>query len=176
MALLEALWLTLLVGLLPGLSKAVAEKHVFEKRDTALPFDWLESHEPSPNLVLTVRIGLKQKNIDRLEEFLTSVSHPQSIQYGQHWSLEQVARTFAPAPDTIDVVRDWLVSAGIPGERQSLTPSQGWIHFNATVVEVEKLLDSKYMIYRHGSGVEHIGEQFKTESLHYSYQASQWLH
>lgn len=160
MALLKALKLkvTLLIALLPGLSKAVIQKRVFEKRDV-LPVDWFESHEPNPNLVLSVRIGLKQRNIDHLEDFLTSVSHPDSSQYGQHWTPERVAETFAPAPDTVSAVQGWLVDSGIAIERLGLAPSQGWIHFNATVVEMQRLIDSKYNVYRHKTGIEQIGEQ-----------------
>lgn len=158
MALFAALWLfALFSSFLPGLCKVIVEKRLFEKREI-LPFDWLESHEPNPDLVLTVRIGLKQNNIGRLEEFLTSVSHPDSSQYGQHWSPEQVAKTFAPTLDTIKAVKSWLVSSGITGERLGLTPSRGWIYFNATVEEAEELLDAEYKVYRHGSGVEHIGK------------------
>lgn len=159
MALLKAfLAFTLLSFLLLGSCNAIDDdKRVFEKREV-LPFDWMESHEPDPTLILTVRIGLKQENIDHLEEFLTSVSHPDSSQYGQHWTPQQVAKVFAPATDTINAVKGWLVDAGIAPAKIELTRSQGWIHFNATVGEVEELLGSKYKVYRHGSGIEHIGE------------------
>ncbi|KAF8583812.1 subtilisin-like protein [Ramaria rubella] len=143
------------LSLLTGLSTALVEKQVFEKRDV-LPTDWVESHVPEPSLILPIRIGLKQKNIDHLEEYLNAVSHPESNQYGQHWTPEQVANTFSPAPDTIDTIRTWLVESGVAADRLRLSPSRGWLLFNASIEEVEGLLDAEYKVYRHGSGAEHV--------------------
>lgn len=43
-----------------------------------------------------MRIGLKQRNLDMVSEWLSEVSHPQSNKYGQHWSAKEVAEAFAP--------------------------------------------------------------------------------
>lgn len=134
-----------------------SSKRVFEKRDI-LPSDWAESHKPDPSTLIPVKIGLKQANIDRLEEFLNSVAHPQSSQYGQHWTPEQVAKTFAPTDKTVKIVQNWLIDSGIDRSRIRLTSSRGWLNFNATVNEVEGLLDCQYRVYRHTGGIEHLGK------------------
>ena len=85
------------------------------------------------------------------------VSHPESPNYGKHWPAEKIAETFAPSKDTIDAVRGWLHSAGFAAERLKLSASRGWIEINATVTEVERLLDADYHVYGHASGSEHIG-------------------
>lgn len=132
-----------------------SSKRVFEKRDV-LPWDWAESHIPDPSTLIPVKIGLKQANIDRLEEFLDSVAHPQSSQYGQHWTPEQVAKTFAPTDETVKTVQNWLIDSGIDRSRIRLSSSRGWLNFNATVNEVEGLLDCQYKVYRHTGGIEHL--------------------
>lgn len=132
-------------------------KRVFEKREVP-PVDWAKSHRPDSEGFIPIQIGLKQANIDRLEEFLTSVSHPKSSQYGQHWTAEQVARTFAPTSETINLVQKWLFDSGISSSRINLSPSRGWLRFNATVSEIEELLDCQYMVYRHANGAEQLGK------------------
>lgn len=100
---------------------------------------------------------MKQANIDRLEEFLLDVSHPHSPNYGKHWSPKQIAETFAPSQDSIDAVIDWLDSEGLSRDRIKLSNSKGWVQIDATVEEVEKLLDAEYYLYTHEYGHQHIG-------------------
>ncbi|GJJ08474.1 hypothetical protein Clacol_002692 [Clathrus columnatus] len=137
------------------LANSQGSKKVFEKRGVPLS-DWAESHRPDPESVIPVHIGLKQSNTERLEEFLYSVAHPESARYGQHWTPEEVARTFAPTTETVKTVQNWLIDSGIGLNRIKLSPSRGWLKFNATVGEVEELLDCQYKIYRHPNGVEHL--------------------
>jgi tripeptidyl-peptidase I len=94
--------------------------------------------------------------MDRVEEFLMDVSHPESPNYGKHWTADKVAATFAPSSNTVDAVRGWLHSVGIAAERLRLSPSRGWIEVNATVEEVESILDADYHVYGHTQGGEHI--------------------
>ncbi|KAF8526061.1 subtilisin-like protein [Hysterangium stoloniferum] len=156
-----------LSGLIFGYSNASENRRVFEKRDS-LPFNWVKSHKPDPSLVFPVRIGLKQENIDKLETFLNEISHPESSRYGQHWTPDQIAETFAPTAETIDRVHKWLTSSGIAADRVIKGKNKAWVKFNATVKEMEKLLDCEYMVYRHGSGTEHIASTSYSlpENLH----------
>ena len=86
------------------------------------------------------------------------VSHPDSPNYGKHWSANKVAATFSPTKDTVDAVRGWLHSTGLTPDRLRLTPGNGWIEVNATVNEVERLLEADYHVYyNQATGAEHIG-------------------
>ncbi|THH07970.1 hypothetical protein EW146_g9146 [Bondarzewia mesenterica] len=128
---------------------------VHEKR-AAEPIGWEKSRRLEPYKVLPLRIGLKQQNIHRLDELLTSISHPDSPSYGQHWSPEEIVDLFAPADHTVSAVKDWLNDAGFSGDRLRHSINKGWIEVNATVAEVEELLNTKYHVYSHPSGVEQI--------------------
>lgn len=112
--------------------------------------------------------SLKQNNLHKLEEYLTDVSHPESPNYGQHWSAAEVAKTFAPDPTTIDAVRAWLNESFAP-ERIRLSPSRGWLDVNATTAEVEALLDAEYHVYSHELGGEHIGPLFPSSLSIYAF-------
>ncbi|KAJ6489762.1 subtilisin-like protein [Mycena sanguinolenta] len=111
----------------------------------------LEGHVTVP-----LKIGLKQQNTQDLSEHLLTVSDPQSPSFGQHWSPEKVAHVFAPANETRDAVVGWLTDAGFDVDRLRVSYNKAWIHVeNATVDEVEDLLDTEYHVYTHESGEEH---------------------
>jgi tripeptidyl-peptidase-1 len=103
-----------------------------------------------------------QANIDRIDEYVNDVAHLDSPNYGNHWSAERVAKTFAPTVESIEAVRGWLVDAGFARERVRVVRSRGWIEVNATVEEAERLLRTEYHVYRHeDSGQGHVGSSFE---------------
>ncbi|KAK7026138.1 hypothetical protein VNI00_015713 [Paramarasmius palmivorus] len=133
---------------------------VHEKR-THLPRGW--SHHRRGRLestdILPLRFGLKQSNTDTIEEFLHAVSHPDSPDYGKHWSPEKVANTFAPTTETFRVLESWLTMHGsITADRIQISRSRGWVELNVTVEEAEKLMKTEYHIYTHEDGTQQIVE------------------
>ena len=44
--------------------------------------------------IIPMSIGLTQKNLDNGYDFLMDVSHPESANYGNHWSFEKVPSLF----------------------------------------------------------------------------------
>ncbi|KAG6829789.1 hypothetical protein H0H92_003444 [Tricholoma furcatifolium] len=132
--------------------------HVVHEKRAAEPIDWKIVRRLENNRVLPMRFGLTQQNLDRIDDMLMDVSHPDSPAYGQHWSPSKVLETFAPSGDTISAVANWLTGAGISRERLRLSLSKGWIDLNATVAEVESLLNAEYHVYSHAeTGEEQIG-------------------
>jgi tripeptidyl-peptidase I len=100
-------------------------------------------------------IGLTQSNLDRGEELLMSVSHPDSESYGKHFTAEEVVDIFAPAEDTVDAVRSWLEGAGISKHRISQSVNKQWLQFDVKVAEAEELLKAQYHFYEHQSMGKH---------------------
>ena len=124
----------------------------------ALPPNWERSRRAPADMILPFRVGLTQPNLDRIGELLLDVSHPESRNYGNHWSAAEVANTFRPSPETVHNVRSWLMKEGIDASRIQLSTSGGWIEANISVAEAEKLLNTEYFVYSHVSAdVEHIG-------------------
>jgi tripeptidyl-peptidase-1 len=72
---------------------------VHEKRHSH-PAGWTRRGELSNSVVLPMRIALTQSNLDKGHKWLMDVSRPNSEKYGQHWSAEDVAQTFAPRYST----------------------------------------------------------------------------
>ncbi len=143
-----------------GLAFPTAGRHedavVHESRST-LPAGWTRAERANPDGVLPLRIGLKQQNLHRADEFLDAVSSPTSSRYGQHWTAQEVADMFAPADASISAVTEWLADSGIDPSRVAVSPSRLWVTLNATVAEAEALLKTTYHIYDHeNSGQAHV--------------------
>jgi tripeptidyl-peptidase I len=145
-----------LCSLVAGLSSRT--DYVVHERRAVEPIDpdWVKTHRPNADKILSLRIGLAQQNLHELEEILMSVSHPDSPMYGKHWSRERVVEHFAPRNVTIDAVKAWLIDSGFHPDHIRVSPSKGWINVKATVSEVESLLDAEYHVYTHSSGYEQI--------------------
>lgn len=141
--------LTSLLLVSSSLAAAVLPHEIHELRDI-IPAGWTRGSRLNKRTILPVRIALKQNNLDNLHDYLMQVSDPSSSTYGQHWTLDQVKDTFAPSQDTRDTVTEWLQSSGIAKHRLDLTSgSGGWITFDATVSELETLLQTQYHSWTH---------------------------
>ncbi|KAF7909907.1 uncharacterized protein EAF01_003625 [Botrytis porri] len=121
-----------------------------EKRN-APHTQWMKRDRIASTALLPVRIGLSQGNLEKGHDFLMDVSHPESPNYGKHWTAEQVHEMFAPSEETINIVRSWLVDSGIAASRIVHSDTKGWYAFDATTSELETLLNTQYYTYEHSS-------------------------
>ncbi|TVY41776.1 Aorsin [Lachnellula subtilissima] len=131
-------------------------RHVVHESRSAPPSDWSKQGRLHATSAIPVRIGLAQRNLHRVDEFIDQVSHPFSNYYGKHWSAAQVAETFSPSPETVFAVKSWLHGFGIEPNRIRTSKSRNWIEFNATVGEAESLLKAEYHMYNHHAGHKHV--------------------
>lgn len=83
---------------------------------------------------------------------LSSRSHPDSPKYRQHYTSEEINDLFAPSSTSVSTVRQWLESVGVAAERVSQSLNKQWLQFDATVEELESLLQAKYHVYEHKNG------------------------
>jgi tripeptidyl-peptidase-1 len=139
--------------------------HVVHERRAEPPPNWLRHSRLHPAVIFTVRIGLTQQNLHRAEEFINQVAHPESPNYGKHWSAQKIAGTFAPSTEAVDAVKSWLSESGIELSRVKMSKSRNWLVFNATASEAESLLKTEYHLYNHNSGHRHVAcEQYSIPS------------
>jgi tripeptidyl-peptidase-1 len=124
-------------------------RHVVHEEQQIGRRSWSKAKSLHSHAVLPVRIGLTQQNLHRAEEFINEVAHPESPDYGKHWSRKKIIEMFAPKQESIDLVMEWLEVEGVHPSRVNLSNGKNWLSFNATVGEVEQLLKTQYHIYTH---------------------------
>ncbi|RFU80370.1 subtilisin [Trichoderma arundinaceum] len=121
-----------------------------ERRNNHSSRHWEKRNRLEPRDVISVQIGLTQRNLDQGHELLMDVSDPDSENYGKHWTAEQITKMFSPSHESINAIREWLVESGISADRIGHSLGYEWIHFNATVQEAEELFQTKYHLFQHG--------------------------
>ncbi|KAI1823255.1 peptidase S8/S53 domain-containing protein [Xylaria intraflava] len=134
------------------LASGLTNDHVIHEKRDVTPAHWVKVAGVSGSAPLNLRFALKQSNLERAEEYMRDVSHPESKNFGQFWTPEQVISTFAPSEQAVSDTVDWLIQMGVSSAR--ITPSAGrnWIKVNSTVAEAEKLLHATYGTYRDDEG------------------------
>lgn len=147
----------LAIGSLVAAAPSRHANYIVHERRAEDSGNWVRTRRLEAHRNITIRVGLTQQNLHQLEEALTSVAHPKSCAYGQHWTPERVATHFAPSECTISTVESWLKDAGFRLDQLQLSFSKGWINVEARVSEVESLLNAEYYVYKHLSGQEQIG-------------------
>lgn len=129
--------------------------HVVHEKRHNVRNVWQKFRRVPRRNTVPVRIGLTQQNLHLGEDYLHAVSHPESAEYGQHWHPSKVIETFAPSQESVDVVTKWLVGEGMDPNSIQLSKGRNWLDFNATVGELEKLLKTKYFMFRHSHHGKH---------------------
>lgn len=95
-----------------------------EKRGTVASRGWSKRSKLGAKVQLPMRIGLAQNNLHLGPTLLHEVSAHDSPKYGKHYTADEVIELFAPAPNTVDAVRDWLHMAGIEANRITLSANK----------------------------------------------------
>lgn len=123
----------------------VRVKHAWKE----VPSGWQDQGPAPTDHEMTMRIGLKQGNLDRLLASLYEVSDPTHSRYGQHLTKEETDALVRPHADTINTVDAWLVHHGISPSSCHRSGAGDWIALNVTVAQAERMLDTKYNVYSH---------------------------
>ena len=123
--------------------------HVIHERRNVETGDWTRLNRLPGHKLLPMRIGMTQQNLHLGSDLLAEISHPDSSRFGQHLSSEEIVDLFAPAQDTVSAVVSWLEENAIEEARTVLSGNKGWIAFDATVDEAERLLRTEYYQFEH---------------------------
>nr|POF27611.1 tripeptidyl-peptidase sed1 [Quercus suber] len=123
--------------------------HVLHEKRDGHPIAWTKHSRAEGHLLLPIRIGLNQRNLEHGDRFLDDISDPDSPNFGKHWTAEKVANVFAPAKETSDRTLEWLESVGIHPSRIAHSTGRNWIEFTATVAEAESMFNTQYHRFAH---------------------------
>jgi len=136
-----------------------SRSHSLHEKRSALPRLWARGSRVDGDDILPVRIGLTQTNIEEHGyDHLLDVSHPDSPNFGKHWTAEQVNDMFAPSEETVQAVRGWLISFGIEKNAILHSENKGWIAMEIPAWQAENLFQTEYYEHVHSiSGKVKIG-------------------
>lgn len=143
--LLSAATLTLTTAALPN------ARHALEKRERTHPA-WALVGRAAPEAVVPVRIGLTQSNLDEGARVFNDITNFSSPHYGIWWTPDQISDFFAPSERNFQLVHTWLIEAGVDTARISQSLNKQWVQFDASIAELETLLDTQYNEYEHQDG------------------------
>ncbi|KAK5693413.1 hypothetical protein LTR97_009982 [Elasticomyces elasticus] len=110
---------------------------------------WRAAPRLPPEVIVPVRIALKQQNLAVGIDRLMSMSHPDSSDYGKTLTTDEVTRLFAPSAVSVEAVRDWLVESGVPPATIAHSDSKGWLAVDMTAAHSERLLESELYEFEH---------------------------
>lgn len=69
-------------------------------------------------------------------------SDPFHERYGAHLSQDEVNELIAPPSESVDRVKAWLASHGIPEDNLSYSPAGDWVKVTVPVSLAEDMLDT----------------------------------
>lgn len=81
------------------------------------------------------------------------VSDPDHARYGQHLSQDEVNDLVKPCDVSLELVREWLHEHVDPKEIE-YSGANDFLSFSIPVAKAERLLDTKYSVYRHVDGFD----------------------
>ncbi|KUJ15281.1 putative protease S8 tripeptidyl peptidase I [Mollisia scopiformis] len=151
------LWCHILLSsaLLVGVFSSPTGHVLHEKRSVSLSH---KRQRVDGDSIVPVRIGLRQSNLHTGYERLMEVSHPTSKNYGKHLSKEDVHSIFAPAEETVETAKNWLLSTGLFGEDEIIQyENKGWLAVDMPAKHAESLLGTEYYEYESSEGDIRIG-------------------
>ena len=124
---------------------AVRETHT-------VPKGWERLADAPKDHQLQLQIGLRQGRFNELQEHLYDVSDPAHARYGQHLSSDEVNELIKPSEDAISQVSDWLQAHSIASSDLDFSTARDWISLRLPVEVAERLLDTRYSVYKHDDG------------------------
>lgn len=124
-------------------------RHVLHEKRSNPASDWVKGARIESSAILPIRIGLAQSNLPKGPELLKEVSDPRSERYGKYLSMEEVHDLFAPIEDHVQTIKEWLQRSGIDGSRIVHSDNKGWLAFDATTEEAERLFRTEYYEHEH---------------------------
>ncbi|KAH9915907.1 family S53 protease [Fomitopsis serialis] len=113
----------------------------------AAPSGYTLISSASPDTVLNLRVALVQSNIDGLLDTLYDVSDPESPNYGEYLTKEEVEAYVKPTQDSVEAVNAWLGDNNLTAT--PVSPSGDWVEVNIPVSKANELLDTDFSVFRH---------------------------
>jgi tripeptidyl-peptidase-1 len=144
-------------------SVASAGTHQVYKRTTAPP-GYARGRRAHQDTLVTATFALKQRNLDRLDALFWEVSDPDSHEYGNFKSIDDINNLIAPAPEARDAVFDFLQQHRV----SNIVDNVDSVIFQAPVSTIEAMFETEMHEWRHDNGrmlVRQFGDYFMPDAV-----------
>jgi subtilase family serine protease len=109
---------------------------------------WTEVQRASKHETLSLRLALKQQNLDVLESTLLDTADPASANYGQWWSSEAILDLVSPSIRVSNSIVEFLVANGA----SNVANHRDMIKFQMKVSDIESLFATALYYFEHSNG------------------------
>jgi len=144
---------------------ASADRKVLHDRKV-YPSSWNIVGRASSHHKSEFTIALKQQNLDLLEQKFWAVSDPDSSEYQNFMSMDEISQMIQPKPEMKAAVLKWLESNL---ETAQIEDRGDALKVRATAQEVEKLFETELNTFTHDNGhelVRAMGQTSVPEEIH----------
>lgn len=114
-------------------------------------FSWAR-HCPHISLPCCILTSIRKTILTSIT--LDEVSDPDHSRYGQHLKAHEVHNLVQPGDTTTALVHEWLSDNGVDVSDLNYSPAKDWIIVTLPVSDIERMLSTKYSVYRHEDGSE----------------------
>jgi len=125
------------------------------------PKGWTAGERAPANASVKFTVALKQQNLDKLDSIFWDVSNPNSLNYGNYLTSEEVTSLTAASEETVSAVRSFLGDMPCKDFKDALM-------CESTVNVLEDLFATKFYTMTHTSGktiVRHLGDMSVPSTL-----------
>ncbi|KAK2050469.1 Pro-kumamolisin [Colletotrichum somersetense] len=94
---------------------------------------------------ITLQVGMKLQNIDKLEPMLRDISDPDSGNYGKYLTAAQINDMFKPAEASVAAVQTWLAKENVTDV--SYTDGGRFVNFATNIATANRMLGASFAYY-----------------------------
>jgi hypothetical protein len=116
---------------------------------THSPHLWRNAGRPDPSEKLTLTFALKQQNLDVLERKFWEVSDPDSNNWGDFLSFEELTDLVRPHPVALHGVTRFLERNGVERQHHRLGASGDFLEVTIPVRQAEEMLKTTFNVFEH---------------------------
>jgi len=125
------------------LAQASASMTPLFERHTA-PTGWVKTAPAAPNAKVHFHVAIQQENLDVLEKTFWEVSNPDSDNFQNFMTTDEIQSLVAPKSEKRDVVFKWLKEHGVTKYDDFVDSVEGWV----SVAQAEKMFGAKFYEFK----------------------------
>ncbi|EEH18271.1 hypothetical protein PABG_00834 [Paracoccidioides brasiliensis Pb03] len=134
------------------------------ERLASIPYGWAQGPAPDKTTVLRFKLAVHQEKQTIFHQNVLDLSTPGHPRYGMHMKRNEVESFLRPRSEISDQLLSWLATGGL--SREKVKENGAWISFDATVGQVERLLNTRFYYF-----IDKKHKDYKIRTLEYSVPA-----